>query len=245
MITNCSGVYCLRNKINNKIYIGSTKNIRSRYYKHRSNFNLKHNARNAIMDKVYRKYNFSDFEFQVLLTTDDYLLWEDLLIKLLNPEYNTSSMIDGKLQPNLGKKFDKNWIKKITSSSKHSKSTRKHLSKLNKQNACKVKFQKEDTVLTFNSWREAGCYFDIKSKNSASSYFTKTKKSNDRFSWKGWNITRVTRQKKEVLFTEGVSKIYFSSSYEVDKHLGLWRGATSNAIKNNNGVLHQYRVEYA
>lgn len=242
MITNCSGIYCLRNKTNNKIYIGSTKNIRARYYKHRSKFKTKDNTRNAILDKVYRKYSFSDFEFQILLVTDDYLLWESLLIKLLNPEYNTASMVGEKLQPNLGKKFDKRWIKKITKSTKHSKEVKNHLTKINQQNACKIKFEKDNSVLFFNSWVEAGKYFNL--KGCPSGYFTKTKRGNNKYYWKGWNITRLTRQKKKVLLMRGENHSTFESSYEVDRYLDLWRGATSNAIKNNNGILHQYQVKY-
>jgi len=33
-IPNAEGVYCVQNLINNKIYIGSSKNLLRRYYQH-------------------------------------------------------------------------------------------------------------------------------------------------------------------------------------------------------------------
>lgn len=32
MISNVEGVYCIQNKVNNKIYIGSSKNLQRRFY---------------------------------------------------------------------------------------------------------------------------------------------------------------------------------------------------------------------
>lgn len=241
-ISNKSGVYCFRNIHNNKIYIGSSMCIRQRYSKHKSRFKLKKCGK-SIMDKVYRKYNLEDFEFQVLLYTEDYELWENLLIELLNPEYNTASMSNGKLQPNLGKKFSQEWINKLGTCEKHSEETKKKLIKLNKENACKIQFKKENKILNFNSWREAGIYFKLKDYKNTSGYFTKTIKNN-KFYWKGWVISKLNSQKKKVKLITKSESIDFSSSFECDRYLNLWRGATSHAIRNRSGKLHGYTVIY-
>lgn len=58
---NC-GVYCFRNIINNKIYIGKSENIKRRYNEHKSHSNTKnYHFYNAI-----RKYGFDNFEFFIL-----------------------------------------------------------------------------------------------------------------------------------------------------------------------------------
>ena len=240
MITTKSGVYCLRNVHNNKIYIGSSLSLRQRYTKHKSKFNRGSKKKTAILDKVYNKYKFEDFEFQILMITEDYLEWETLLIKLLNPEYNTAGMVSGKLQPNLGKKFNKEWIEKITNSTPHSEKVKKHLTKINKQNACKVIFEKENEKLVFSSWVEGSEHFN---HPCGVSCFTKTKRNN-KFYWKGWLITQLSKQKKQVKLISKTETKIFNSAAKVDRYLNLWKGATSHAIKNRNGQLHGNIVEY-
>lgn len=65
-----------------------------------------------------------NFTFTVLLTTTDYLFWEEILIKLLKPEYNTATMNNGKLQPNIRKKFSQEWIDKLGKCTGHSDETK-------------------------------------------------------------------------------------------------------------------------
>lgn len=36
VIPNVEGVYCIQNKVNNKIYIGSSKNLQRRFYQHKA-----------------------------------------------------------------------------------------------------------------------------------------------------------------------------------------------------------------
>lgn len=230
------GVYCLRNKKNSKIYIGSSENVKQRYSSHKSRFKLK-KCFSGIMGNVYQKYNFNDFEFQVLLYTKDYLHWEELLIKLLKPEYNTAGILKQKLQPNLGKKFNQEWIDKLGRCEKHSIETLEKLTKLNKENACRLTFSKEGSVLTFDSWVDAGNYFKVSNTSLINSF--KRKKS-----WKGWVIKKLKTQKKRVLLTFDTNELEFESASKCDKFLNLWRGATSNAIRNKSGNLHNYKVKY-
>ena len=39
-----SGIYCIENKVNNKKYIGQSKNINDRWYKHKNELNMVHIA---------------------------------------------------------------------------------------------------------------------------------------------------------------------------------------------------------
>lgn len=61
-----TGVYCIKNKINNKFYIGSTSvNFRHRYLQYKSAF--KKGIRNQpILYKAFDKYGFENFEFNII-----------------------------------------------------------------------------------------------------------------------------------------------------------------------------------
>ena len=243
-IQNKPGVYCLRNNINYKMYIGSSKNVRARMQKHRSNWKPDTVSSCAgIMGNVIKKYRWEDFSFEVLIYSDNYLLIESNLIKFLNPEYNTATMNFEKLQPNIGKKFDTEWKSKLGKSTKHNPEVKQKLTRINKQNACKIRFTKEGEIIEFNSWIQAGTHFNLKNPKCASGYFTKTKTKKG-YSWKGWQIERLKAQRKKVKLSNNTEEINFNSASECDNYLDLWRGATSNAIRNNQGILHNYKVEY-
>ena len=234
------GVYCIQNNINNKFYIGSSKNLYKRYYAHRTP--AEKSRSNMIIYKAITKYGVENFTFFVLKITKNYLLWENLFIKLLKPEYNSATMIGEAIQPNIGKKFNQNWIDKLPKCKKHSSETKEKLLNNNKNNACKILFEKDNTVLYFNSWVDAGNYFNI--VKSPAGCFTKTKKSNNVYKWKGWIIERLSTQTKKVKLQTVDDCYIFKSSYECDKFMNLWRGATSNAIRNNYGELQGCKVEY-
>lgn len=63
---NGSGVYLITNKINNKIYVGSTKQkFRERWSQHISEFN-KGTHKNKYLCNAWRKYGIDSFDFSVL-----------------------------------------------------------------------------------------------------------------------------------------------------------------------------------
>ena len=57
------GIYCITNRINNKIYIGSSVNIKSRWKSHRSSSGR---SASTLIGKAIRKYGISNFHFGVL-----------------------------------------------------------------------------------------------------------------------------------------------------------------------------------
>jgi group I intron endonuclease len=61
---NC-GIYCIKNLVNNKIYIGSSKNIKSRKYNHF--YELRNNThKNSYLQRSYNKYGKDNFIFYML-----------------------------------------------------------------------------------------------------------------------------------------------------------------------------------
>lgn len=119
-----SGVYCIKNKSNSKVYIGSSNNIRKRLRKHFGTLrNCKHD--NKYLQNSFNKYGEQGFEIIILASPVEY---ENLLLteqKFLdehksydrNYGYNLSTMADrtilteeGKQKlrlHNLGKKYSK------------------------------------------------------------------------------------------------------------------------------------------
>lgn len=234
------GVYIIYNNINNKFYIGSTNNLYKRYSHHKLGVRASGAESIRILYNAYKKYDIENFTFEVLLITEEYLMWEEILIRLLVPDYNVMTIVNGKQRPNLGKKFNKDWIKKLPKCKQHSEETRNLLTKLNKSNACKLKFclKNSNETLYFNSWIEASNYFNV-------SGIARKEIGKDIYKWRNYIIYKQSLQTKKVSLQINIDcSLTFNSSLECDRYLNLWRGATSNAIVNNKGILHNYKVSY-
>ncbi len=59
------GIYCIKNKTNGKIYIGSSNNIERRFRKHRTELNTQRHS-NKYLNRAYNKYGKDNFEFIIL-----------------------------------------------------------------------------------------------------------------------------------------------------------------------------------
>lgn len=59
------GIYCIKNKINGKVYIGSSNNIERRFRKHKTQLNTKIHS-NKHLIRAYHKYGKQNFEFIIL-----------------------------------------------------------------------------------------------------------------------------------------------------------------------------------
>ena len=78
-------VYKITNKINNKLYIGITKDFteRIKYHKQRA-FQEKHKEYDKVLYRAFRKYGLENFEFEILeenLTEDEAKAAEKAYIK--------------------------------------------------------------------------------------------------------------------------------------------------------------------
>jgi group I intron endonuclease len=86
---NSSGIYKIVNLTNNKIYIGSSKNLYNRYSTHKCK--LKYNNHvNKHLQSSYNKYGKDNFIFEVLetCTKDKLIEREQYYIDTLKPNYN-------------------------------------------------------------------------------------------------------------------------------------------------------------
>lgn len=88
------GIYCIKNKINGKCYIGSTNNLayRKSMHFHKLKFNRHVNSH---LQNSYNKYGVDSFEFSIIeiITKDKFnkeylLIREQHYIDSLHPEYN-------------------------------------------------------------------------------------------------------------------------------------------------------------
>lgn len=60
------GIYMIKNKINNKMYIGKSKNIEYRFYNGHRKFLIKNNHANKHLQRSWNKYGEENFEFSII-----------------------------------------------------------------------------------------------------------------------------------------------------------------------------------
>ncbi|MCK9445976.1 GIY-YIG nuclease family protein [bacterium] len=84
-----SGIYKIKNKINNKCYIGSAINILGRFATHKSSLN-KNKHHSYYLQQSWNKYGIEFFIFEILEYCEKNILLEreQYYMDLLNPEYN-------------------------------------------------------------------------------------------------------------------------------------------------------------
>lgn len=113
-----SGIYWILNTINNKIYIGSSKDLYIRKRKHFERLK-KGNHTNNHLQNAYNKYGKETFEFEILITCDPTLLlwYEQQFIDQCKPEYNILS----RAYSNIGYHHSDEAKKKISLASKRMK----------------------------------------------------------------------------------------------------------------------------
>lgn len=92
-----SGIYMLRNKVNNKFYIGKSVRLRIRRNEHR----IAGNLRGRVLARAFKKYGKDNFEFIVLERCEPERLFarEVHYIATLQPEYNMTEGGDGRRGP--------------------------------------------------------------------------------------------------------------------------------------------------
>lgn len=72
-----SGIYCIRNIVNNKVYIGKAKNIYTRIIGHIHNLRVKSKDENRHLINAWHKYGEDKFEYFVI----EYLEFDEELLK--------------------------------------------------------------------------------------------------------------------------------------------------------------------
>lgn len=74
------GIYKITNKINNKVYIGQSKNISRRWREHKRHYKNKNNS--SVLYKAIRKYGLENFLFEIIELCDESKL-DELEIKYI------------------------------------------------------------------------------------------------------------------------------------------------------------------
>lgn len=84
--TGVSGVYEIKNTITNKIYIGSSKDVRERWNEHKRELD-KNNHHSIHLQRAWNKYGEESFVFNLIeeCNEDDTLAREQLYLDLLKP----------------------------------------------------------------------------------------------------------------------------------------------------------------
>lgn len=102
-LRNKFGIYAIKNKINNKIYIGQTSQpFIKRYWHHK--WKLQNNQHdNYILQDDWNKYNEDDFIFYVIRITEDKSILDDLEIYYIK-EYRVISFLYNMLQGGGGRR---------------------------------------------------------------------------------------------------------------------------------------------
>lgn len=102
---HCCGIYKINNKINNKNYVGSSKEIYGRIHKHKCLL-LKNEHPNAHLQCSFNKYGHQSFEVSILEKCDESLLsnreqhWVDAL-ECMSPDKGYNQAEVSKLRGNV------------------------------------------------------------------------------------------------------------------------------------------------
>ena len=132
------GVYKIINKIDNKFYIGSSVDIRQRWYRHKSM--LRNNCHsNEHLQNAWNKYGENCFEFEIIYLVEKEFLFQveqEYILKSKSCDKTVGyNKTENTFSPMLGRKMSYEQKQKISNSSKgriHSQDTRNKLSKANK-----------------------------------------------------------------------------------------------------------------
>ena len=82
-----SGVYKITNNITGDFYIGSSKNIKRRWYQHRSP-SVHKQLPNSKLYKDMAEFGLDNFKFEIIEKTDNLREREQYYIEQLKPSYN-------------------------------------------------------------------------------------------------------------------------------------------------------------
>lgn len=158
-IPNYAGIYCIKNTINGKCYIGQSIKLKNRLKDHLRNWNNPI-YENIIIYKAFKKYGIENFSISILktfrsaLTTEtktnlDY--WEKYYIKEYNSYNNGYNATLGGDAGVLGLKHSPETIEKISKNSKHQQDLIREEKSKDSQNWIKVKDIETDEIYIFKS----------------------------------------------------------------------------------------------
>lgn len=233
------GIYAIRCLVNNRIYIGSTKqSFRARFSNH-CKFLGQQKLGNKGLQDDYNLHGPENFEFEIIsiiMNENDIVIGEQQFIDNLHPYYNVMKTANNNSRTNLNKKFTKEHREKIREKSKLFK--HENIDKIidqNKKGANKFELTNLTTgeIKFIDSTLELQEFFDM---TTIRKYYDKK--------YKGWYIKLLKTQSKNAeLFINNEWKI-FESFEKCDKFLNKWRGYTSTQSLRNVTELCGYSVKF-
>ncbi len=127
MANKICGVYKITNMVNNKIYIGSSKDVKLRWYQHRIKLNDNQHG-NAHLQNAWNKYSEENFMFEIIEECDPELQFEreQHYLNLLNPFDDNGYNIVRQISKEY---YSDNYIAKVCVNCKKEYHTFSHLSK--------------------------------------------------------------------------------------------------------------------
>lgn len=152
---NYSGIYCLKNTINDKYYIGSAKKLNYRLWNHKHKL-IKGTHANNILQNFVNKYGIDTLYFEILEKVeniDNLLEREQYYLDNLNPEFNILK-IAGSSVGTIMTEEQKLKISKSRKSILHTEETKRRISesmkgkKKSKEHAIKVGLHHKGKIIS-------------------------------------------------------------------------------------------------
>jgi len=135
MTSNC-GVYEIRNTVNNKWYVGSSRNIKSRWATHKYSLRKGRHG-NPHLQNAWNKYGEDAFEFNVLLICDlnNRIYYEQQIKDNLNPDYNYGECVESPIE---GRHHTEHTRKLMSIAGKGRKFSIEHRKKIGEANSRRI-----------------------------------------------------------------------------------------------------------
>lgn len=173
------GIYCFKNKINGKCYIGQSIHLEKRYIEHKNNhLNSNYCNYNSKFYRALRKYGFDNFEYIILATCskEDLNMLECIYIQKYNSKNNGyNSTYGGEDNPSNNVEIVKKRTKKIISNP----SILKKLSHAGSENG-NAKLTEQDVYFIREEYKKGKTFQDVYK------YFqSKISKSGFQYVWLG------------------------------------------------------------
>jgi group I intron endonuclease len=206
------GIYCIRNIVNNKVYIGKSKNIYQRIIQHKHLLKIKSKDENEYLINSYHKYGDENFEYFVLefLENDEKLVAERELywIKIynsLNPtkgynlrsDSNSKMIVHQKTRDKIANRLKKEWSEgkrnqhsaKLSDNWKTTPERNQKQSKIMSENLTKYKYKLYDLKENFIEECNYKKLVELNLKNCITSFY---RKKSNKIKYKTFLIERLT-----------------------------------------------------
>lgn len=174
-----SGIYWIKNKITNLIYIGSSKNIAHRISKHFSNLRVG-NHPNHLLSADYNKYGQASFDFGVYELTEDNLFEKERDYQL---QYSLSQLYNLQIKDNHRSDAQRLSYKTQSKASHKTEAYRNKMKAIKNNRIGKFDLDTNELLETFNNSDEVCSKYGM-AKSSLLGCCNGSKKSIFGFKWR-------------------------------------------------------------